>query len=83
VLVGGALRLQGQLLRRRRVHLEAALDQHPGSCARHVAVSGFSVGAIAPRSSGNRSLCRIGNRSKHRKKKHGSKFNTGCTRVDK
>jgi hypothetical protein len=33
VLVGGALRLQGDLLRRRTgVHLEAALDQHPSPC---------------------------------------------------
>lgn len=34
VLVGGALRFQGQLFGRRRVHLEAALDQHPGPCIR-------------------------------------------------
>lgn len=32
VLVGGALRFQGQLLGRRRIHHEAAFDQHPGSC---------------------------------------------------
>lgn len=32
VLVGGALRFQGQLFGRRRVHLEAALDQHPSPC---------------------------------------------------
>jgi hypothetical protein len=66
VLVGGALRLQGQLLRRRRVHLEAALDQHPGSCTQHAAVTGFSTGIIGTPSKHRKSI--IGTPSKHRKK---------------
>lgn len=45
VLVRGALRLQGQLLGHGGVHLEAALDQHPGPCTASitmVAISGVA-----------------------------------------